>query len=236
MSDKIASHESPEASGHLERFAEVAEQVASTTKKLEKTALVGKYLKSLGDADLSRAARYFAGHQFAQNDARTTNVGGSIISTALSEATGFSRQQLAPIYVRLGDAGETAHEVIREAKRFSVPSVSLAEVESIITRLSEPRGIKNKTALLTVMLSHATPLEAKYFIKLLAGDLRIGLREGLVEYAIARAFERPLAEVAQVNMLLGDIGETALRARANDLQDVSMRLFHPIVHACHASR
>jgi DNA ligase-1 len=62
----------------------------------------------------------------------------------------------------------------------------------------------------------------------LAGDLRIGLREGLVEDSIARAFERPLATVAQVNMLLGDIGETAVRARANDLQDVTMRLFHPI--------
>ncbi len=228
MSTKIVSDERSEPPGYLERFAQVAEQVAATTKKLEKTALVGNYLKDLDDADLSRAARYFAGHQFAQNDARTTNVGGSIISTALSAATGFSLQELAPIYVRLGDAGETAAEVVREARRFNVPTISLAEIESVITRLSETRGIKNKTALLTAVLSRATPLEAKYLIKLLAGDLRIGLREGLVEDAIARAFERPLAAVVQVNMLLGDIGETAQRARANDLQDVSMRLFHPI--------
>jgi DNA ligase-1 len=214
--------------GFLERFAEVAEQVASTTKKLEKTALVGNFLKELTDPDLGRAARYFAGHQFAQNDARTTNVGGSIISTALSEATGLSFEQLGPIYVRLGDAGETAHEAIKEAQRFHQPTISLAETESIITRLSETRGIKNKTGLLTAVLSHATPLEAKYLVKLLSGDLRIGLREGLVEDAIARVFERPLATVAQVNMLLGDIGETAIRARANDLQDVNMRLFHPI--------
>jgi DNA ligase-1 len=214
--------------GSLQQLAEVAEQVASTTKKLQKTALVGSYLKELGDADLTRAARYFAGHQFAQNDARTTNVGGSIISTALSEATGLTFEQLGPIYVRLGDAGETAHEAIEKAKRFHEPTISLVETESIITRLSETRGIKNKTALLATVLSHATPLEAKYLIKLLAGDLRIGLREGLVEDAIARAFERPLERVSQVNMLLGDIGETAVRARANDLHDVNMRLFHPI--------
>jgi len=215
-------------SGSLQRLAEVAEQVASTTKKLAKTALVGSYLKELGDADLTRAARYFAGHQFAQNDARTTNVGGSIISTALSEATGLTSAELGPIYVRLGDAGETAHEAISEAKRFGEPTITLAETESIITRLSETRGIKNKTRLLAAVLGHATPLEAKYLIKLLAGDLRIGLREGLVEDAIARAFARPLEKVAQVNMLLGDIGETAVRARANDLHDVNMRLFHPI--------
>lgn len=212
----------------LERFAEVAEQVAGTTRKLVKAALVGDYLKLLDDPDLSRAARYFAGQQFAQNDARTTNVGGSIISTALSEATGLSLQELAPIYVQLGDAGETAHQAIQTAKRFHQPTISLMETESIVTRLSETRGIKNKTRILVEVLSHATPLEAKYLIKLLAGDLRIGLREGLVEDAIARAFEQPLAAVAQVNMLLGDLGETAVRARANNLADVSMRLFHPI--------
>ncbi len=214
--------------GSLERLASVAEQVASTTKKLAKAAFLGGYLRQLEDVDLSRAARYFAGHQFASNDSRTTNVGGSIISSALSEATGLSLETLAPIYVRLGDPGETAYEAVKEANRFQQPTITLAETESIITRLSETRGIKNKSAILVTVLSHATPLEAKYLIKLLAGDLRIGLREGLVEDAIARAFEQPLAKVAQVNMLLGDIGETAVRARRNDLDDVGLRLFHPI--------
>ena len=213
----------------LQTLADVAEQVSATTKKLEKAALVGDFLKQLNDADLSRAARYFAGHQFPLNDSRTTNVGGSIISSALSEATGFTLQELQPIYVRLGDAGEAAYEAVKAAGHsYEIAQTTLAETESIITRLSETRGIKNKTALLVAILRHATPLEAKYLIKLLAGDLRIGLRESLVEDSIARAFAQPLARVSQVNMLLGDIGETAVRARANDLTDVSMRLFHPI--------
>ena len=216
------------AAGFLERFAEVAEEVAATTKKLKKAALLGSYLSQLDDEDLGRAARYFAGHQFASHDARTTNVGGRIITSALSEATGLSNDELYPIYVRLGDAGDAAHEAVTKARHFHEPTITLAETESIITRLSETRGIKNKTRLLVVVLSHATPLEAKYLIKLLAGDLRIGLREGLVEDALARAFEQPLSLVVKVNMLLGDLGETAVRARANDLQAVNMRLFHPI--------
>jgi DNA ligase-1 len=221
----LAAETSP---GSLQRFAEVAEQVAFTTKKLEKTALVGEYLRQLSDADLARAARYFAGHQFAQHDARTTNVGGSIITNALSEATGLSVAELGPIYVRLGDAGDTAHEAIAMARPTYQATLSLVETESIIARLSETRGTKNKVRILTQVLSLATPLEAKYLIKLLAGDLRIGLREGLVEDAIARAFERPLALIARVNMLLGDLGETAIRARTNQLADVNLRLFHPL--------
>ncbi|PWT87487.1 MAG: hypothetical protein C5B55_14685 [Blastocatellia bacterium] len=216
-----------EIEAKLEKFAETAEAVAGTTKKLEKVAIVGDYLQSLNDADLTRAARYFAGHQFAQNDSRTTNVGGSILSAALSEATGFSGDDLYPRYVRLGDAGEVAEEVIKAVKH-NTPTITLAETESLISRLSETRGTKNKIALLSAVLHRATPLEAKYLVKLLAGDLRIGLRESLVEDAIARSFVQPLEKVSYANMLLGDIGYTAVRARAADLQDVGMRLFHPI--------
>lgn len=217
-----------EASGTLQAFAECAEAVAATTKKLEKAAILGAYLRTLSDPDLTRAARYFAGHQFALADARTTNVGGSIISAALSAATGFSPEDLYPRYVRLGDPGDLAAEIVKESRKTYTPTITLAETESLISRLSETRGIKNKTALLTAVLHHATPLEAKYLVKLLSGDLRIGLREGLVEDAIARVFAQSLADVAYANMLLGDIGETATRARAADLKDVSMRLFHPI--------
>ena len=217
-----------DSAGTLQAFAECAEAVAATTKKLEKAAILGSYLQTLSDPDLTRAARYFAGHQFAMSDARTTNVGGSIISAALSDATGFSSEDLYPRYVRLGDPGELAAEVVKETKRTFNPTITLAETESLVARLSETRGIKNKTALLASVLHRATPLEAKYLVKLLAGDLRIGLREGLVEDAIARVFNQPLADVSYANMLLGDIGETATRARVGDLRDVNMRLFHPI--------
>ncbi|MDT4898362.1 MAG: ligase 1 [Acidobacteriota bacterium] len=215
--------------GLLERFAETAEAVAATMKKLEKAALTGAYLHELDDADLARAARYFAGHQFAMNDARTTNVGTSVLRAALSEATGLSVENLRPRYVRLGDSGEVAYEAILETKgEGNAPSITLAETESLIERLSEIKGTKNKKTLLMEVLSRATALEAKYLVKLLLGDLRIGLKEGLVEDAIARAFDQPLARVAQANMMMGDIGETAVRARHNDLAGIQMRLFHPL--------
>ena len=212
----------------LESFARTAEAVAATTKKLEKARLLGEYFEHLSDEDLARAARYFAGQQFAQSDVRTTNVGGSILSEAMCLATGVAPETLGPRYARWGDAGDVAFEIFCEAKPKNQPSLALADTETLLSRLSSTRGKKAKTDVLTRVFAKATPLEAKYLVKLLAGDLRIGLREGLVEDAIARAFKQPLADVSLANMLRGDIGEAAVRARAGALHEIEMRLFHPL--------
>src|SRR6266542_2665673 len=98
----------------LESFARTAEAVAATTMKLEKAALLGEYFERLGDDDLARAVRYFAGQQFALSDARTTNVGGSILSEALCAATGVGNESLGARYARWGDGGDVAFEVFCE--------------------------------------------------------------------------------------------------------------------------
>ena len=216
------------AANSLEQFARTAEAVAATTKKLQKAALLNEYFQQLSDEDLARAARYFAGQQFALSDARTTNVGGSILSEALCAATGISPESLGPRYARWGDGGDVAFEMFCEAKPDNSPALSLAETEQLLATLSTTRGKKAKTALLAKTLLPATPLEAKYLVKLLSGDLRIGLREGLVEDALARAFKQPLADVSMANMLRGNIGEAAVWARAGALRDVEMKLFHPL--------
>lgn len=218
------------AGATLQGFAETADAVGATTKKLEKAALLGAYFGGLADEDLALAARYFAGHVFPLNDARTTNVGGGMLRDAISEVTGLEVENLRPRYVRLGDSGDVAFEAFAETKGAAnlAPTLTLAATRTLVERLSETRGTKNKKALLVETLTNATPAEAKHLVKLLVGDLRIGLKEGLVEDAVARAFARPLADVARVNMLTGDIGETAVRARRGALEGVAMRLFHPL--------
>ena len=75
---------------------------------------------------------------------------------------------------------------------------------------------------------HASPIEAKYILKIITGELRIGLKESLVEEAIAKAYDEPLAQVQRANMLLGDIGGTLKLAVEHRLDEAHMRLFHPI--------
>src|SRR5436309_8550822 len=119
----------------LESFAKTAEAVSGTTKKLEKAALLGEYFERLRDEDLARAARYLAGQQFALNDARTTNVGGSILGEALCAATGSSPESLGPRYARWGDGGDVAFEVFSEVGPGKKASLSLAETEELLMLL-----------------------------------------------------------------------------------------------------
>jgi DNA ligase-1 len=108
------------------------------------------------------------------------------------------------------------------------PGVSLGEVAALFAELAALRGQSEKTELLRRLLAKAKPAEVKYIVKIMTGDLRIGLRENLVEEAIAQAYEQPIAAVRRANMLLGDIGETLQCAFRNELEAVRFRLFHPI--------
>src|SRR5438270_12539084 len=124
----------------LESVSRTAEAGAATTKKLEKAALLEGYFRQLDDEDLARAARYFAGQQFASSDARTTNVGGSILGEAMIIATGASPESLGARYARWGDAGDVAFELFVEAKPENEASLTPVETEDAFAQPSLTRG------------------------------------------------------------------------------------------------
>jgi DNA ligase-1 len=101
-------------------------------------------------------------------------------------------------------------------------------VEASFRQIAAARGPAAKTELVRDLLNRATPLDAKYIIKIMTGDLRIGLKESLVEEAIGKAHDATLSEVQRANMLLGDIGETLRFAAVGKLAQAKMRLFHPL--------
>jgi DNA ligase-1 len=106
--------------------------------------------------------------------------------------------------------------------------VSLAEVNDAFRALAAARGQAAKADLLRALLERASALEATYLIKIITGDLRIGVRESLVEEAIAKAYDEQYSAVRRANMLLGDISETVRLAATHQLGEAKMRLFHPI--------
>src|SRR5205085_192796 len=106
--------------------------------------------------------------------------------------------------------------------------ITLPEVEAAFKRIASASGPAKKSEIVCGLLTRATPLEAKYLIKIITGELRMGLRESLVEEAIAKAYEAKYADVRRANMLLGDISLALRMAAERRLHEAKMKLFHPI--------
>jgi DNA ligase-1 len=209
----------------MQHFAETCEAIAATTKKLEKIALVADYFQSTPLDEAATAAIFLSGSPFPAYEEATLQVGGALLWRVITELSGKSEAELSQIYKRHGDAGAVAAEALPDTSK---SSLSLTEIRRVFSEIAAARGPAPKAALLRALLARATLLEAKYIVKIISGDLRIGLKESLVEESIARAFEAPLGLVKRANMLLGDIGETLRFAAAGRLTDARLRLFHPI--------
>ncbi|HRE81101.1 MAG TPA: ATP-dependent DNA ligase [Opitutaceae bacterium] len=208
------------------RFTHTAEALKSTTKKSEKVRLLATYFESLSTDDAALAALYFTGRPFPQNDGRTLNLGWSVIRRALLEVTGLTRDDFRRTYLRYSDSGETAEALLNG--RTQSQSHSLAQIGEQISALASLRGPLQKLELLQSLFRTLSPVEAKYLTKIITGDLRIGLKEGLVEEALAMSTQQPVEIIREANMLSGDLSETVRHARAGTLHQMSLRVFNPV--------
>jgi DNA ligase-1 len=210
----------------MQSFATTSEQIGATTKKLEKTRLVADYLKLLAPKEAQVAAVFLSGRPFPVWEETTLQVGGATLWQVVSELSGATQEELTAAYRKHGDLGAVAEAVLPSTSTRN--ELTLTEVQKRFRAIAAARGTAAKTAAVHDLLARAAPLEAKYLIKIMTGDLRIGLKESLVEEAIAKAYGSTLAEVHRANMLLGDIGETLRLAAAEQLGSARMRLFHPL--------
>jgi DNA ligase-1 len=207
-------------------FANIGEAIAATPAKLEKIRLLADYLCGLTSEQLPIATLYFTARAFAQSDLRTLQVGWAIIFRALQAATHIDDTELHRIASAHGDAGRSAFEILDG--RTAPQPFSIRESRELFENLHRARGPNAKAKLLQNRLSILSPREGEYVVKILTGDLRIGLREGLVEEAITKAFDVPLEEVREASMLSGDIGQTTLLASRKELHRAKLSLFRPI--------
>lgn len=215
----------------MRKFAEACERIAGTTRKLEKTAIVADYLKSIPPKEASVAATFLSGRPFPVWEESTLQVGGKLLWKVVEKLSGKGQQDLTAAYRAHGDLGAVAADVLPPPT--GKGDLSLSAVQANFRSIAATRGAVVKAAQVRELLAQVTPLEAKYIVKIITGDLRIGLKESLVEEAIAKAYGCKPDEVQRANMLLGDIGETLQIASKGSLgasvvSDVKMRLFHPL--------
>lgn len=242
----------------MRRWSEVAERIAATTRTSEKTGLLAQYLAAVDAAALAPAVVFFSGRAFPEADARAPGLGWATLADSVTRVAGVSRAELGAAYDRYSDLGRAVGDLLAardaavEAANGATPGSAngatpgpangatpgpanpppggptVPEVAAAFAAIEAARGPAAKAAVFEELLRRCDPLSATYLVKILGGELRIGLREGLVEAAIARAFDRPAPDVARAVMLTGDLGEAALLARDDRLAEARLRLFHPL--------
>jgi len=213
-------------------FAEVArlaEALAAEPGRLKKRAAIAEAVRRVqqtdGSEDAGRLCLYLAGQPFAEADPRKLSAGGALLSRALKTVSGATDTALTAAYRRHGDLGAAAADVWTGD---ATESLTLDEVDAAFAAMAVARSTPARTALVEGLLRRATALDAKYLLKLMLGDMRIGVKQSLIEEAIAVASETELAAVRHAVMLEADLARVVWMAFAGTLGEARMRLFHPL--------
>jgi DNA ligase-1 len=213
----------------MRRWSDVAVSVGATTRTSEKVTRLAEYLRTLAPEELPVAAVFLAGRPFAERDARTTGLGWSAISNVAADLARPGAGTMGAAYDQTSDLGSAVGIVLAAGGHEPVGEPpTVLDVAASFEAIAGARGPAAKSAILRSLLARCDAQTATFVVKIVSGELRIGLREGHLEAAIAKAFERDLPAVQWAGMLTGDIGRTATLAREGALAEAELTLFRPL--------
>ena len=209
-------------------LAKLAEELAGEAGRLKKRAAIAAAVERVAGESVEDAGRfclYLAGQPFAEADPRKLNAGGALLTRAVKTVSGCSDAALTTAYRRHGDLGAAAAEVW--PKMYGA-GPTLAEVAAAFEGMAGARTTAVRAAAVEGLLRRSTALEAKYLLKLMLADMRIGVKQSLIEEAIGVAAAADVASVRHAVMLEADLARAVERAFAGTLGEARMKLFHPL--------
>ena len=216
-------------------FVETCEKIRSTPKKNEKIDIISNYITNLDETSLSIAVLFLSGRALPIGSTRTLNIGFTTIMESLSEIAMLDIKDIQNIHLKHGDIGAMAEYAVSKKHIISLfnqqERISLSYVYHQFKKIANISGSgsnKNKKNILKGLLIACSPLESKYLIKIITGEMRIGSVEGLVEIALSRAFDRELQYIREAMLISGDVSQVAVLAKKNILHNAIMRPFVPV--------
>jgi DNA ligase-1 len=217
----------------LTEFATICTRIRGTTSKNEKVSIVAEYLKTLDTESLKIASMFLSGQAFPRGSGLDLNVGYSGIWDILTELSSMRTDDLRKIYIKYGDLGTLAEYAIgrRKIEPLMKTELTLRYIYEQFNKIAKTGGqgsTEEKGKIVMGLLVNCSPVEAKYLVKILVNELRIGLVAGLVELAIAKAFDRDLNDVRRAMLVGGDAGYVATLAKEDRLSSAVMTPFTPM--------
>jgi len=226
MRDVGTSSVSPLPSA-LEHFAAACDAARGTSSKLQKTAAIGAYLRTLGKAEVGMAARFLAAQPFAPSTGKSLVMGGALVVETIRQVTGIERALLNKAFREHGEIGE-AISALWPGRPPEAEGLTLGEVQAGFEQIALTGNQDAKRQLLMGMLRRCMPREAVYLTKIILGDMRTGVSEGVIEMGLAEAFNVKLAEIRRARLLVGDLDAVAELAFDGRLGHAAFRPFVPL--------
>lgn len=221
--------------GSFLEFAKVAQAIHETRGSNAKIKLCAGYFKSLNEnIPLELAAQFLGEGAFSAHSGKRTSVGSRTYCTLAADFCEIDYEEVfKPCITVVGSSPETIEKLFTNIpaaqSKWKGEFLSLKQVKSIYDNLSEVSSRNDKQRILSKAWSKMTPLEIKYFLRIMGrGSLRIGFESKSIVSAIAKAFGFNMDEVRYVHMLTSRIGETAVLAKNDRLDEVRFTLFHPV--------
>ena len=220
-------------------LAELGEKLEATTKRLLMIGLAADFLTCLERDEVEPAVSMILGRAFPRWDQRTLEVSWATLSEIIKRITSVEWVVFTEAFGKTGDIGAAAKTIfensrVRRQTALFQRSLTIMEVRHTLSAVAETTGSgsrQRKERLIETLLSQASPVEAKYLVKIFIGEMRTGFHEGLMEQAVSKAFQIPLQVVQQSSMVTGDIGEVAFIGKTHGkegLSKIGFKIFRPV--------
>ncbi|MBS3076860.1 ATP-dependent DNA ligase [Candidatus Pacearchaeota archaeon] len=173
-------------------FVEVYEELYATTKRLEKETILAGFLKKLAKEGEPEWIYLLRGKVTPDYDDRILGLSDKLAMKAIGKTFGIKDEEIAKRYRKIGDIGELAEEFAGRKRQTSLfaRKLTVEKVFSNLRKVMEVEGkgaVTGKTALISELLGNASGKEAKYIVRMLVGQLRVGVADATLREAIAEA-------------------------------------------------
>jgi len=220
-------------------LAELCEGLEVTKKRLLMIDAVADFLKRLDREEVEPAVAMILGRSFPKRSQQTLDVRWATLSEIIERIAGVEHREFWQVFSESGDIGSATKTLLENGKtrRQAVlfeRALTVVEVRSDFVAIAETSGTgsrEKKERLIEALFSLASPVEAKYLVKVFIGDMRTGFHEGLMEQTVAKVFDTPLVDVQRASMITGDVGEVAavLKAEGKEaLGRINFEVFRPV--------
>jgi DNA ligase-1 len=196
-------------------FAEVCQSLSQTQSRIQMAEEVGTFLAALDVDEAEIAARFMVGRAVEQGEEKRLQISGRAIWKIVAEMTD-SADQGEDIFTAAEDFGEAVEMTLKLRAEDPEPTLTIRELNNKFAEIAtiEGRHARNrKLDALRELFTRASAFEGKYIAKILIGEMRHGVSEGLMLEAIARMASRPVTEVRRIHMLEADLGRVVRMIR-----------------------